>query len=236
MTDEAPSLDPWLNALREDVQPMSAQTRERLAVRLAGITAAVAAGLSAPAASSALHRSFWYSRAFTAMVALPVGALIGAAGHAYLTRGAAPPLPAAPTAFAPPVTPAPAPAPAAPTPSATVFDPLPATPSPAKPMVPTPSVKTEASAPSLERELSLLERARSTLSEGHPQATLQLLREHHSLYPKSVLQQEREALAIRALLGAGRRSEAQRRAQTFIQAYPTSALRGSVERAVASIP
>jgi hypothetical protein len=234
MTDEAPSLEPWLNALREDVQPMSAETRERLAVRLAGVTAAVAAGLSAPAASSALHRSFWYSRAFTAMVALPVGALIGAAGHAYLTRGAAPPLPAAPTAFAPPITPAPAPA--APTPSATGFDPSPATPSPAKPMVPTPSVKTEASAPSLERELSLLERARSTLSEGHPQATLQLLREHRSAYPTSLLQQEREALSIRALLAAGRRSEAQRRAQSFVRAYPTSALRGSVERAVGSIP
>jgi hypothetical protein len=230
MTDEAPSLEPWLNTLREDVQPMSAETRERLAVRLAGVTAAVAAGLSAPAASSALHRSFWYSRAFTAMVALPVGALIGAAGHAYLTRGAAPALSAAPTAFAPPLTPAPVPAP--PTLSATALDPSPATPSPAKPMVPTPSVKTEASAPSLERELSLLERARSALSEGQPQTALQLLREHHSLYPKSVLQQEREALAIRALLGAGRRSEAQRRAQTFIQAYPTSALRGSIERAV----
>jgi hypothetical protein len=227
MTDEAPSIEPWLDALRDDVQPMSAHARERLAVRLAGITATVAAGAAAPAASSALQRSFWSSRAFTAMVALPVGALMGAAGHAYLTRA---PTPAAPpsTASPPPITRAPESA----TPSPAALEPAPATPSALKAVAPTPGVKSEASAPSLARELSLLERARSTLSEGQPQATLQLLREHQSLYPKSVLQQEREALTIRALLGAGRRSEAQRRAQTFIETYPTSALRGSIERAV----
>jgi outer membrane protein assembly factor BamD (BamD/ComL family) len=109
--------------------------------------------------------------------------------------------------------------------------------SPAKPAAASaPSIKSEPEAPSLERELSLLERARTRLSEGQPQSTLQLLREHRLSYPRSALQQEREALTIRALMAAGRVAEARDRAARFVQAYPTSALRGSVERAVESIP
>ena len=113
----------------------------------------------------------------------------------------------------------------------------PAVVSPAKPAAASaPSVKPEREAPSLERELSLLERARTRLSEGQPQSTLQLLREHRFSYPSSALQQEREALTIRALTAAGRIAEARDRAARFVEAYPTSALRGSVERAVESIP
>jgi hypothetical protein len=109
--------------------------------------------------------------------------------------------------------------------------------SPAKPTAASaPSLKFEREAPSLERELTLLERARTRLSEGQPQSTLQLLSEHRLSYPSSALQQEREALTIRALTAAGRIAEARDRAARFVEAYPTSALRGSVERAVESIP
>lgn len=230
MTDDASSIEPWLNTLRGDVQPMSAEARERLGLRLASATVLVAAGAAAPALSSALHRGFWYSRAFTAAVALPLGVLVGAAGHAYLVPATIQVVSSAP-AVSPSLALAPTPAPSA------AAEPAPATPSLPRPSAPSaPSVKSEVAVPSLERELSLLERARSKLSEGEPQATLQLLGEHQGRYPTSVLQQEREALAIRALLAAGRRAEAQRRAQAFMRAYPTSALRGSLERIAGTIP
>jgi outer membrane protein assembly factor BamD (BamD/ComL family) len=116
------------------------------------------------------------------------------------------------------------------------IDALPVVANPARPGAGGPGVKSEREAPSLERELSLLERARTRLSEGQPQSTLQLLREHRLSYPNSALQQEREALTIRALTAAGRISEARDRAARFVEAYPTSPLRGSVERAVESIP
>jgi len=235
MIDETPLIEPWLRTLRDDVQPMSADARGRLALRLA--SASVLA-VAAPALATSLRRGFWYSRAFTAAVALPLGVVMGAAGHAYLVTSPAPVVKSVP-AVSPPVA-----APSAQAPRA-VVEAAPAPPAlgaaasaaPATPRAATaPTVKSEATPPSLEIELSLLERAKSKLSENQPQATLELLREHRARYPSSALQQEREALVIRALLAAGRRAEAKRRAQTFVRSYPSSALRGSVERATETIP
>jgi hypothetical protein len=233
MTDEVPSLEPWLGALRADVEPMPAAARQRIASRLAATALVVsAAGIAGPATAGTLRRGFVHSRLFAVALALPAGALVGAAGHAYWQR------PAAPAAVAPPrVTPPVAVAvPVATTPRVAV-EALPTAES-AVPPAPAgaPSSRSEREAPSLERELSLLERARTLLSEGQSQGTLQLLREHRLSYPNSALQQEREALAIRALIAAGRSVEARGRAVRFVEAYPTSALRGSVERAVESIP
>jgi hypothetical protein len=46
--------------------------------------------------------------------------------------------------------------------------------------------------------------------------------------------QEREALAILALLRLDRRTEGERRAHTFLERYPQSPLRERVERALRS--
>jgi hypothetical protein len=235
MTDQVPSLEPWLGALRADVETMPAPARQRIASRLAATALVISAGVAAPATAGMLRRGFVHSRLFAVALALPTGALMGAAGHAYWQRPAAPPALVAAPRVVPPVTVAAA-APAAATPPVAVEAP-PAVVSPAKPApASASSVKPEREAPSLERELSLLESARTRLSEGQPQSTLQLLREHRLSYPSSALQQEREALTIRALTAAGRNSEARDRAARFIEAYPTSALRGSVQRAVESIP
>ena len=233
MTEQIPSLEPWLGALRADVEPMPAAARQRIASRLAATALVVsAAGIAESATAGTLRRGFVHSRLFAVALALPAGALVGAAGHAYWQRPAAP----AAIATAPVIPPLAVAAPVVTTPPVAV-EALPTATSPVPP-APTgaPSLKSEREAPSLERELSLLERARTRLSEGQPQSTLQLLREHRLAYPNSALQQESEALAIRALIAAGRTAEARGRAVGFVEAYPTSALRGSVERAIESIP
>jgi len=48
--------------------------------------------------------------------------------------------------------------------------------------------------------------------------------------------EEREALAINVLVTLGRYEEARERSARFLQRYPESLLRGSVEAAVAAIP
>jgi outer membrane protein assembly factor BamD (BamD/ComL family) len=114
-------------------------------------------------------------------------------------------------------------------------------PPPARVVAPLVSTKPRptASAPEpqgLERELLLLEQARTRLSEGHAQATLDLLRAHRGQYPGSALAQEREALAVKALVAAGRAQEARQLADAFVQRFPGSVLRSSVENAVRTIP
>jgi hypothetical protein len=232
-TDDADSMDTWLSALRSDYQPAPSAARERIASRLveAGL-AAVALG-GAVAVTKLAPRSFLYSQAFAAIVTLPVGLLLGAAGHAWLVRPTT-------VASAPPALTA--------TATATATLPLPPTPFVADPLPPleqlnpqpvTPKTRSTSSAVEtlgLEHELRLLEQARTKLSEGQPAGTLELLRRHRAQYPQSALEQEREALSVRALMAAGRRAEAQKQAAAFVQRYPGSVLRGSVERAVGKIP
>lgn len=70
-------------------------------------------------------------------------------------------------------------------------------------------------------EIKLLKRAEGLRAE--PLKALRVLRRHARLYPEGVLAQEREVLAIEALLAAGRRGEAQRRADRFAASHPGSA-------------
>lgn len=233
-TDQVPSLQPWLGDLREDVEPMSEAVRYRVASRLASTALIASAGVAASAAPGLLRPGFMHSRLFAVALSLPVGVLVGAVGHAHWQRQDAPPVSAASAAVIPKVA---APPSVAEIPATPPVEAAHAVASPPKraPAV-SPSVKGGGEAPSLERELSLLERARTSLSEGQPQGTLRLLGEHRLAYPSSALQQEREALTIRALMAVGRVVEARARAARFVEAYPTSALRGSVDRAVGAIP
>jgi hypothetical protein len=237
-TDQVPSLEPWLGALREDVEPMSETARYRVASRLASTALIASAGVAASKTAGLLRPGLLHSRLFAVALSLPVGALVGAAGHAHWQRQAAPPVtvaaaPVISTVAAPPSV---AEMVEVPTMPPTAVEAAPAVASPPKRPPASPSVKAAGEAPSLELELSLLERARTALSEGQPQGTLRLLGEHRLAYPSSALQQEREALTIRALMAVGRGAEARARAARFVEAYPTSALRGSVDRAVGSIP
>lgn len=72
-------------------------------------------------------------------------------------------------------------------------------------------------------ELALVARAQEALART-PGAALSLAAEHERAFPHGVLTQEREVIAIDALLRLGRRTEAEARATRFHQRFPTSAL------------
>ena len=77
------------------------------------------------------------------------------------------------------------------------------------------------SGPAPERELVLLQRSQSALDRD-PGAALALAEEHARDYPRGVFAQEREILAIEALLKLRRRPEALARAELFLQRYAES--------------
>jgi hypothetical protein len=70
-------------------------------------------------------------------------------------------------------------------------------------------------------ELGLLARAQSALSSD-PKTALLLAGEHEARFGHGALSQEREVVAIDALLRLGRRSEASARAMRFSQQFPGS--------------
>jgi hypothetical protein len=71
-------------------------------------------------------------------------------------------------------------------------------------------------------EAELLEQARAAL-RADPARALQRANEHAARFPRGVLVQEREVLAIQALRKLGRSAEADRRAEAFAKAFPGSA-------------
>jgi hypothetical protein len=73
-----------------------------------------------------------------------------------------------------------------------------------------------------ETEVALLARAQAALASS-PQSALELATAHALRFRGGALVQEREMIAIAALLRLGRRSEAEARAQEFRSAFPTSA-------------
>lgn len=229
--DDADSIEPWLSALRGNVEPAPAVTRRRLAQRLAE-AGLVAAGAASALTLGALARPGrlgfgWLSGALW----LPVGIVVGAAGHAWFAQPAS--VPTTLTRALPPLSAQMLPV--APSSTAAVEA------QPTQAVVPrvSPKPRLAAVAPEpqgLEHELLLLEQAHTRLSEGQSKATLELLRAHRSAYPSSALAQEREALTVKALVASGRVPEARQAADSFVQRFPGSVLRSSVENAVRTIP
>lgn len=166
----------------------------------------------------------------TTKLGLGALALLVAGGGAWLlsaqNNSAPPPAPAPsvasrlpPVAAPPPETPAPV----VPSASAEVTAPL--VPSVGKP--PVSSTPPAAAAPS---EAELLEQARAALKAGDSARALQRASEHAQRFPRGVLVQEREVLAIQALRRLGRDAEADRRAGAFAKAYPGSAFQRKLQR------
>jgi hypothetical protein len=133
--------------------------------------------------------------------------------------------------------PAPAPAPRAPSlagptaeaPSATSIEGPRST-------TPPPATSRPSSASTLEAERSLLDEARSALSQGDALRALSLTESHIHRFGHPQLAEEREALAIQALVSSGRYEEARGRAARFRTAWPSSLFLPAVEASVASIP
>lgn len=85
-------------------------------------------------------------------------------------------------------------------------------------------------------EVTMLDQARRAMSERRYSRAFELLGSHARLFPASVLEQEREALTIKALVATGSHAEARTRAQQFRSRFPKSMLLDSVEKAVGTIP
>jgi hypothetical protein len=142
-----------------------------------------------------------------------------------------------------PVTAAPTPAPARSEPPLADLDADPSDPDPdpsepepdpglarVKPVTssPKPSATGSASAPGVEAELALIQRARAT---SEPDATLALLRQHAERFPDGVFAAEREVLRVEQLCALGRPSEAEAIAASFLARRPQHPLRARIQPA-----
>jgi hypothetical protein len=79
-----------------------------------------------------------------------------------------------------------------------------------------------------EPEVELLQRAQAALG-ADPARALALVREHEQRFPRGALGQEREVIAVGALVALGRTSEARARAARFVELFPRSAYRRRIE-------
>jgi hypothetical protein len=74
----------------------------------------------------------------------------------------------------------------------------------------------------LSAESALLTQARAQLRNGDADAAQQVLSTLHKKFPKGMLRQEREVLAIEVLAAHGNKDAAEQRARAFIAAHPES--------------
>lgn len=81
-------------------------------------------------------------------------------------------------------------------------------------------------------EWELVRQAREALG-GDPGASLRLTAEHARLYPHGALAQEREVIAIDALVRLGRRDDAKARAEALLRRFPGTAHRAHIEALLA---
>ena len=80
-------------------------------------------------------------------------------------------------------------------------------------------------------ELELLQRAQAAYTRHEFSSALTLLDDHSRRFPRGHLAEERDALRVRCLLGAGRGGEAHRAAVAFGIRFPRSVLLPRVDSA-----
>lgn len=84
----------------------------------------------------------------------------------------------------------------------------------------------------LASERALLERARVALGRGDSTEALTALERHATRHPSGRLAEEREVLAVQALVRAGRQDEARARAARFHREHPSSAFGSAIDALV----
>ncbi|WP_437290216.1 hypothetical protein [Sorangium sp. So ce406] len=127
----------------------------------------------------------------------------------------------------------PAPAPEAPRPAASV--PRRELPKNTRPAAPAPAEAAAIDSDELLRESNLIDRARAAAAQD-PDAALAAVSEHQREFPAGRLAEEREYVAIRALMRLGRVDEARARAASFLARYPSTSYADRVNRAVSAAP
>lgn len=99
------------------------------------------------------------------------------------------------------------------------------------PALPT-SVASTSLGADLAKERAVLDVARAALGRGDAPSAIAATSEHERKYPRGALREEREAIAIQALVLSGQKSEAAARAGRFQKQFPQSLLLPTVEAAV----
>lgn len=87
----------------------------------------------------------------------------------------------------------------------------------------------------LAAERVLLDEARAAIADGRSDRSLRAIGKHAEAFPHGLLAEEREALAIRALVMAGRPESARARGDRFRAQYPNSVMLRAVETSLESI-
>jgi len=88
----------------------------------------------------------------------------------------------------------------------------------------------------LAAERALLDIARGAFASGDAEGALTAIQRHARDFPRGELTEEREALAVKSLVMAGRYDAARARGARFRAQYPRSVMLRSVESALANIP
>jgi RNA polymerase sigma-70 factor (ECF subfamily) len=233
-----PDIEEFLRAERA-YEPEPAERRERVLRRVQASTLALTLG-HRPSPKSSKPTVHWVrflrEKATVGIAAVVVAAaLIGTAagfvgGYRTGERAATPgparaPLPAPiPPALPPSELPAEITLPSAPAPSAAI----PRT-------IPRGSAEVRGRDDNLAAETALIQRARTALARGDSAGALEATEAHARQFPRGRLAEERESIAIQALVAAGRNQEARARASEFLAKYPKSMFRPAVEVALSSI-
>jgi hypothetical protein len=128
------------------------------------------------------------------------------------------------------------PPPAAPTSAWTETARAPVTSTAAPIQATTPAPVASHSGQQLAAESALLELARTGIAEGQAEHALAAVDRHTASFPQGLLREEREALAVKALVLAGRNDEARARAARFRARYPGSLFLPALESQIKSLP
>jgi hypothetical protein len=99
--------------------------------------------------------------------------------------------------------------------------------------IPRRAVRLASRSESVAAELELLKRAQAEYAHRDFPGALTLIAEHARRFPRARLAEEREALRICSLAGAGRTVEAQRAGAAFADRFPRSVLLPRLEEALA---
>ncbi|WP_438035967.1 hypothetical protein [Sorangium sp. So ce204] len=232
------------------IRPMTSAELARTAARVAPLetAAGAAAGATMPAwikgiflaagigaGGAGLHAALGEAPSAAATIApppvltdLPLERLLSRAENRMPAEA---PAAEAPVAEAPiaeaPVAEAPAAEAPRPTPSALHRE----APRSPRPAAPAPEATAAADRDDLVRESNLVDASRASLAQD-PEAALAALERHQAEFPKGRLAEEREFIAIRALVRLGRADEARARAAAFFALYPSSSFAEPLRRIV----
>ena len=208
----------------------------------AGVATAAMGSGTAAAATSTLG-GFFARKSALVLAAFLFGTAAGAGGYAVATRTTA--KPTAPTTVATTVAAATTtvsqPAITQPPPVATTAPEVVASAPAVAAAHPAVAPSTTESAPkSRDEELAaerlLVEMGRSSLAHGQASQALDAVQKHATKYPNGQLVEERESIAIHALVAAGRAADARTRATNFHKRFPKSLFLPAIDAAVGPEP